>query len=425
MPTTGLPFLASLLLTFSLASASAQSLAERDRCYRAKVTALFEGSVWMSSSNAGIISKAFFLPEGEYRIEAYQGAPIGSPVMEFDGTWAFIGENVISVDMLGTESSYVVADDMSAIMNKMEVLFELAEGDEATFAARSLDRIQEDCGRDLLAGVGFGPVWTGLYEGIQPAYDMRNEQGEVIRISGKTIGIPAVRHIITLGKEGAIMTQTTLDAQDKTYSYSGTYAEKQVGADGLHGFQIEFTDGSGSSPTLALAQIDADHFKVYPGRNGGPDFIVERNPPSMAAVPVEEEPEILFYREVRAEKKNVNVRATPPSGEVVTTVDGGKLFAVHEVLELSDPIHLLAGKADLNRVDEQGTIHKSANHKLEDVKDAGAVYFAIVYDDEGHRVRVIIPKELVQVRRDAWFRSDDLGGWIFSGLCIELEGCSH
>ena len=33
------------------------------------------------------------------------------------------------------------------------------------------------------------------------------------------------------------MTQTTLDAQDKTYSYSGTYAEKQVDADRLYDFQ--------------------------------------------------------------------------------------------------------------------------------------------------------------------------------------------
>ena len=58
MNATGRPFLASLLLTFSLASASAQSLSERDRCYRAEVTALFERSIWLPSSNAAIFSTA-------------------------------------------------------------------------------------------------------------------------------------------------------------------------------------------------------------------------------------------------------------------------------------------------------------------------------------------------------------------------------
>ena len=173
-----------------------------------------------------------------------------------------------------------------------------------------------------------------------------------------------------------------------------------------------------------------------PNNDNDPEFIIGRTSPSpisqgATAVATAPEPEVrseaLFETYILEGKKNVNVRQSAPSGAVVTTVNGGRSFRVHEVQEMSEPIHLLRQSAELNRADEGAPLRKAANYKLENIKDSGTYYFADARDDNGSRVRVIVPKDLVQIRRDAWYRSEDLGGWVFSGLCHDPfagEGCS-
>ena len=399
-------------------------LRDAESCFRAEVAALFTGSVWQSTG-AGVTSVAEFKQNGQYAIAAYMGTPDGSPDMAFDGTWSIVGEQFIAVEMMGTESFYVIAEDLQFIMNNKEVLFRLASAPSpGAFSGRTLKSIRDGCTQTKLSDAG-APAWTGVYEGTQPGYPMRNDNGEIVRIAGRTIDIPAVRHEFTLGPESALMTQTALDEDGRTYRYVGEYLNHDIGPGGEHSFKIAFTDNDGSEPIGMLFQTDADHFRVLFSDNA-PEFTVERTSPApTAAAP--EPAQVLMNAVILEGKQNVNVRATPPSGSVVTTVDGGQVFPVHEIREMSDPIHLLAEQADLHRVDESGTITKAANHKLENIADAGGFCFADVADDSGRTVRVIVPRELISIRRDAWYRSDALGGWVFSGLCRENEPehCSH
>ncbi len=409
-----------------LASQTDDPLRDAESCFRNEVTALFSGSVWQSSAS-GVTSVAEFKPDGQYRIEAFMGAPDSSPDIAFDGTWTIVGEQFISVEMMGTESFYIIAEDLRFIMNNKEIPFQLASAPSpGAFSGRTLKGIKDRCTEVKLADSG-APPWAGVYGGTQPGYAMRNDNGEIIRIAGRTIDIPAVRHEFTLGPGSALMTQTVLDDESRTYRYVGEYLNHDIGPDGMHSFKIAFTDHDGSEPIGLLFQTDARHFKVM-FSGGAPEFAVERTSPDpVAPETTTAETPVLMTAVILEGKRNINVRASPPSGDVVTTVDGGHVFPVHEIREMSEPIHLLLEEADLQRIDEGGTLTKAANYKLENIADAGGFCFADVTDDDGHTVRVIVPKDLISTRRDAWYRSDALGGWVFSGLCRnnEPEHCSH
>ena len=123
---------------------------------------------------------------------------------------------------------------------------------------------------------------------------------------------------------------------------------------------------------------------------------------------------------ILSNKKNVNVRSAAPSGKVVQTVDGGQQFNVVEVKYLPDPIYLLRERAHLRRVDGNKPLLKEANHKLDQLEDRGEFCIAQVLDNEENPTAVIVPKRLVETRQSAWYKSEDIGGWVFSGLCTEL-----
>ena len=205
---------------------------------------------------------------------------------------------------------------------------------------------------------------------------MRNSNGEIIRIAGKTIDTPPVRWEFILGPESANMTQTALDGENNKYYYDGLYLNHDIGPDGMHNFKIAFTDHNGSEPLGSLFQKDAHHFDVDFG-SSTPEFSVERSDDTPASFQTESaEPRIHFTAVIQEGKRNVNVRSSPPSGNVVTTVDGGRAFPVHEIREMSDPIYLLTERTELQLVDDVGTITKAANYKLESPSNAGAFYFA-------------------------------------------------
>ncbi len=433
-------FAAPLLLLIALpvkAQTESDPLGDVGVCYRATVTELFTGTTWQSREGM-VTSVAEFSEGGKYHIEAYMGSPSGEPDMAFDGSWSIVGDNFISVDLLGNASFYVISEDLQFLMNAKEVMFDLqSSGGTGIQSAGTLPEIKTQCTQSLLEADPYAPPWVGTYEGVQPSYDMKNTRGEVVYISGNTIRIPSVEHVITLGPQSCRMTQTTMDDDRKSYSYTGEFLNHEIGPDGLNSFKLAFDDGNGSEPLLLLYQIDDDRFRAVPNNDNDPGFIIGRtspspvspDAPSVGAAPEQEAlSETLFETHILEGKKNVNVRQSPPSGDVVTTVDGGRSFRVHEVQELSEPVYLLQEAAELNRTDEGAALRKAANYKLENIKDGGTFYFADVKDDSGSRVRVIVPKDLVQIRRDAWYRSDDLGGWVFSGLCYDpfaSEGCSQ
>lgn len=128
-----------------------------------------------------------------------------------------------------------------------------------------------------------------------------------------------------------------------------------------------------------------------------------------------------FLAEIEEGRSKVNVRATPPKGKVVKTVDGGTLFVVSEVRHMSDPIYLL--KEPISLIDEftGNLVERAANSQLQIISDDGRSYLVDVEDDHGAIVRILVPKSKVAIRNDSWFYSENLEGWVFSGLCTVLE----
>lgn len=145
---------------------------------------------------------------------------------------------------------------------------------------------------------------------------------------------------------------------------------------------------------------------------------IVRNPIEKASRSLGDEP---FFAEIEKGRKKVNVRTTPPKGQVVQTVDGGALFLVTKVQNISDPIYLL--KEPISLVDEftGNLVERAANSQLQIVADKGRTYLVDMEDDHGETVRVLVPKSKVSVRHDSWFYSDNLEGWVFSGLCTVIE----
>lgn len=138
-------------------------------------------------------------------------------------------------------------------------------------------------------------------------------------------------------------------------------------------------------------------------------------------VPTNHEDNTPFLAEIEEGRSKVNVRATPPKGNVVKTVDGGTLFVVSEVRHMSDPIYLL--KEPISLVDEfsGNLVERAANSQLQIISDEGRSYLVDVEDDHGAIVRILVPKSKVAVRNDSWFYSENLEGWVFSGLCTVLD----
>ena len=243
-PPLALPLIVALCgLPFTSSAQTDDPLRDAESCFRAEVAALFTGSVWQSTG-AGVTSVAEFNQNGQYAIAAYMGAPDGSPDMAFDGTWSIVGEQFISVEMMGTESFYVIAEDLQFIMNNKEVLFRLASAPSpGAFSGRTLKGIKDECTQEKLSDAE-APAWAGVYEGTQPGYPMRNDNGEIVRIAGRTIDIPAVRHEFTLGPESALMTQTALDDEGRTYRYVGEYLNHDIGPDDTVDRRLDYDDNS-------------------------------------------------------------------------------------------------------------------------------------------------------------------------------------
>lgn len=128
-----------------------------------------------------------------------------------------------------------------------------------------------------------------------------------------------------------------------------------------------------------------------------------------------------FLAEIEEGRSKVNVRATPPQGKVVKTVDGGTPFVVSEVRHMSEPIYLL--KEPISLIDEfsGNLVERAANSQLQIISDEGRAYLVDVEDDHGAIVRIMVPKSKVAIRYDSWYYSENLDGWVFSGLCTVLN----
>jgi len=297
----------------------------------------------------------------------------------------------------------------------------LKQGKNAIQSSPSTDGIQKQSSTSNKDAILRIP--KGTLTGVQEGYDMRNKKGERVQIHGNFISIPAVDHTFNLVPEGAMVILEARDAEASIYRYAATYENANFSSEGRVEFDIKCESGSQmKSPAFRLQEQGPGEFKVEHLGDGSPAFIVRMSASETSNAAPQSASFDNNYKgksSILPGKTNVNIRMSPSNGDILRTVDGGVSFSIDEVLELAEPVHLTRERAMLVRVDGEKSLLKEANHKLELIKDGGRFYIAIVMDDAGDPTEVIVPKDIVRREQNAWYRSEELGGWVFSGLCTE------
>jgi hypothetical protein len=102
-------------------------------------------------------------------------------------------------------------------------------------------------------------TWTGTWEGNQPAYPMRNSNGEPIKVRGMEAMVKASRFTITVFENGKVLLRQQVD-DGRIMDFEGTW-KGQI--DDSHA-----SDESDASPRLRaivcdLAAIDTGAYRQY------------------------------------------------------------------------------------------------------------------------------------------------------------------
>lgn len=93
--------------------------------------------------------------------------------------------------------------------------------------------------------------YLGNYQGVQPAYNLKNQEGEDLIINGNVVSIPEVEYVFQILEGNEIrMKQTNLETKE-TQLYTGTYDIESDGTDMIV-LQISVSDGEYSSPSYTL-----------------------------------------------------------------------------------------------------------------------------------------------------------------------------
>ena len=264
--------------------------------------------------------------------------------------------------------------------------------------------------------------WMGTYAGTQPSYTMLNANGEPMVLYGTPVVVSATSHTITLDEEGAAIVLAN-DEDGTTYRYRAAYGELSEDLNGMVSLTLTYEDKeAGNRQSYGLNQVAEGMFDVSWGGHGAPSFVVRTTDASGAPVaPSNAMPSGLPVARIEEGRSNVNVRETAPSGRIVRKVDGGLQFTINDEKAMSDPMHLLKEPMRLVAMDGSKSIAKAANAKLDVVGEAGNHWVVAVPDNSGGTFEAKVPKGVVTVSRDSWYRSDELGGWVYSGLCERLD----
>ncbi len=264
--------------------------------------------------------------------------------------------------------------------------------------------------------------WMGTYSGTQPSYTMLNTSGEPMVLYGTPVVVSSTTHTITLEEEGAAIALAN-DEDGTTYRYRATYGELSEDLNGLVSLTLTYEDKeAGNRQSYRLKQVADWVFDVSWGGHGAPSFVVrsadaKRAPDAPSNVVSSGFP----VARIEEGRSNVNVRESAPSGRIVRKVDGGLQFSIDEEKTMSDPMYLLKEPLRLVAMDGSKSIAKAANAKLDVVGEQGNHWIVAVPDNSDGTFKTKVPKGVVTVSRDSWYRSDELGGWVYSGLCERLD----
>ena len=118
--------------------------------------------------------------------------------------------------------------------------------------------------------------FSGVYNGVQPGYFMKNKFGDAIIISGNKIEIPSIDYKFLFDKNQKVSLQQTGLDDNSRYYYEGDYKIVSQTDDVIViECSLSTTDGT-SSPTYLLEyNIDDDSF-ICNDSSGGPNFIATK-----------------------------------------------------------------------------------------------------------------------------------------------------
>jgi hypothetical protein len=118
--------------------------------------------------------------------------------------------------------------------------------------------------------------FSGVYNGVQPSYFMKNKFGDAIIISGNKIEIPSIDYKFLFDKNQKVSLQQTGLDDNSRYYYEGDYKIVSQTDDVIViECSLSTSDGT-SSPTYLLEyNIDDDSF-MCTDSSGGPNFIATK-----------------------------------------------------------------------------------------------------------------------------------------------------
>ena len=118
--------------------------------------------------------------------------------------------------------------------------------------------------------------FSGVYNGVQPGYFMKNKFGDAIIISGNKIEIPSIDYKFLFDKNQKVSLQQTGLDDNYRYYYEGDYKIVSQTDDVIViECSLSTSDGK-SSPTYLLEyNIDDDSF-MCTDSSGGPNFIATK-----------------------------------------------------------------------------------------------------------------------------------------------------
>jgi len=98
---------------------------------------------------------------------------------------------------------------------------------------------------------GIMPDFQGIYQGVQPAYNLKNEYGDELIIKGKPVSVPSIDFKFLLKANFVVsLQQINLEDNSRVY-YQGNFKILEDSDQKLV-ILCELHDGEGSNPTYTL-----------------------------------------------------------------------------------------------------------------------------------------------------------------------------
>ena len=114
----------------------------------------------------------------------------------------------------------------------------------------------------------------GMYHGVQPAYNLKNQYGDDMEINGNKVPVSSIDYKFIIKENGAVtLQQTSITDQTRVY-YDGTFKVLDKIGNTVK-IECSLNDGNGSTPTYILIFDKSDNTARCIG-NKEPTFTLEK-----------------------------------------------------------------------------------------------------------------------------------------------------